>query len=283
MSKLQRTIQSVGPIVALLAMALMCSLGACTSEREPPAGAGTGHTTSSSSSATSAGAAGAGGAAVGGASAGGETAGAAGAGEAGGAVLPPDPLCAVDVALGAATIAFVSPTSPELAQALNSLTFAYRADPRVITLVLLASHGAAGATLAMSATSDSGSYEQAFPEGLSPTWASAQLGYGELRSATTQDVGYLRVVDDAGPVDIELRSLYVEASTDGACQSAVATLDATIPASQASVMLTVGGESATLADLAQQGGGGSGGGSGLGWTIRALCEVESVPFDYDSI
>jgi hypothetical protein len=220
---------------------------------------------------------------------GGTAAGGAGGGGSGGGVIPPDDPCYIDGAFSTAGMAFFSPTPPDLAAALDHLTFAYMASPRAITVVLQASHGPDDSFLGLGATEDLGN-GQAFPTGMAPVFVPALMGYGTFRTATPQGMAWLRVVDDNGSVDIELDNISLEAKTDNQCASIWATLDAVIPSSQEWTTLTIDGVTATLGDLAQGvGGAGGAGGSGGGgpvpssWPMRAVFQAEAVNFDFNSL
>jgi hypothetical protein len=212
---------------------------------------------------------------AGGADGGGGSGASGGAGGNGGSMfVPPEDPCAFDGAFGSTGIAFLDPTPFDLAQTLDQLTFAYQPDPRSLAVALLASHGPGMSSVAVS-TSILGAQDQQFPPGLLPDFVPVALGYGEFGSLTPQATGWLRVVDDNGPVDIELNNITLNAETDSDCQTLLASVDATIPGTQADVTLTVGGNAATVGELAgplmpmQQ-----------GWQIQAIFEAESISFNF---
>jgi hypothetical protein len=213
----------------------------------------------------------------GGDAAGGNTAG----GGSGGGITPAEAPCFIDGAFSTTGMAFLSPTPPDLAAALDKLTFAYLDSPRAVSVVLLASHGPPDTTLGIGATAEDGN-GQAFLPGMAPTFVTAIMGYGAFRTATPQAVAWLRVLDDDGPVDIELGGVDLEAKTESQCGSIWATLDATLSDSQASTTLTIDGVVATLGELAESGAGGAPPGP-VSWPIRAVFQAEAKNFDFGSL
>jgi hypothetical protein len=215
-----------------------------------------------------------GGGAGGGEAGGGGSGGSGGAGGDGGGFLPPENPCTIDTAFGTSGMAFVDPTPHDLALALDALTYAYQPDPRSLAVALLGSHAPEmPATVAISASVD-GPMGQFFPPGLVPAFGPASLGFGEFGTLSPQAQGWLRVIDDNGPVDIELNNLSLGAKTDSDCQVILATLDATIPDTQGNITLTIGGDTSTVAQLA------GAIGPMQSWPVKALFQGESMSFNF---
>lgn len=279
----------------LAGLTVLAALVGCSGDDERPGAAapGTGGSGASGGSAGTGGgtggtagtAGGSGGSAGAGGSAGtagqggsaGATGGSGGGGSDGG---PIDTPCTSSTAFRATGASFVFPTPKDLAKELGALTYDYSASP--VTVVLAAKPSGIG-LLAVSAT-EAGSAGQVFPSGKKPELVSANIFSGGFSNATTQLAGWLRVVDQSGPRDIELENIDVTATTSNNCASLLASVSAAIAASQGSVTLDLPGGQKTIAELA---GGTSGGGQtpdgGVGYPIKLLFSAESTDFDFGSL
>jgi hypothetical protein len=161
----------------------------------------------------------------------------------------PASLCAKDIGFWADGMSFAFPTAEPLALALGSLTYPPTSHP--IAIVLLASKGAGSATIAIGAT-DTDGYDQVFPPGEKPVFGPATLGESEFSTAGPQAKGWLRVVDDDGPVDLALENISVSVVAKASCTEIAGTLDAKIPVETAAKTLHIGGVAHTIAELAAQ-------------------------------
>ena len=279
-----------------LALAGSCWLfAACSSEDEerPKANGfgGTGATGTGGSGASG----GTAGASTGGASGSGTggSAGASGSAGAGGSagspvdastdgVTPLDPACEGTYAFWATGAAFTFPTPKDLAKELGALTYDYSTHP--VTIVLSAKPNGVG-TLQIGATeTDSGGVLQVFPAGKKPDPVAAKIQLGGFATSVAQTKAWLRVVDQSGPVDLEIDNVTLEASTASQCNSITAVLTAVIPSSQGSIALALPSGSTTIGALAgSPGSGGQGPDGGSGWNLRMLFTGESTDFDFSSL
>lgn len=259
----------------LLALALLagCSEGATV--KPPPFSASTSGQSGSGSSGGSGGAGG-------GSSSSGGAGGAGGAG----AGVPvdagaSDPPCTNDFAYWAVGMSFGAPTPQDLGLALSELAYDQSSHP--ISIILAAKGGVAAATMGVSATADNGAGSQIFPAGTKPTFVPALLSFGGFQSDGSQASGVLHLVDQAGPVDIELNNITVKATTSAGCANMVATLSAVIPGSEGDKTLHLKAGNSTIAEL---GGGNVGGPKDAGevtWEVRAYFAGETMSFDFSTL
>jgi hypothetical protein len=188
-------------------------------------------------------------------------------------VLPEgEPTCTGNVAFRASGMSFVAQTPQDLAAALNDLTYDPLTHP--ITILLLAAKGPAEALVA-AAASDTGAMGESFPDAQTPTPVAALLAPGSFSNPGPQATSWLRVVDDTGPVDLQLSTMTLAAQTYSMCMAAFVSLDAYLPESEGSKSLTIDGSTTTVAQLA-------GPASVDGWPIRALFLAATTTFDLGS-
>lgn len=182
--------------------------------------------------------------------------------------------CQTDVAFWAVGMAFKYPTSQALATALNALTY----DPALhpITLALKAGKAPVVGKGALSATEDDGAYAQVFPTGKIPETIDITLENEAFASVGKQNVGYLRLQDENGPVFLELTAIEFSASTQSSCSIASVAFNARIPSSQSNVSLKIGGQTKTLVEIA----GPPGDAGSDGWALSATFQGESIKFDF---
>jgi hypothetical protein len=177
-------------------------------------------------------------------------------------------------------MSFAFPTPAPLAEALDRLTYDPTSHP--LSVVLLAAGGDEAATIAIGAT-DTDGFDQVFPPGKKPTFGPALLGETEFSTAGPQLVGWLRVVDEVGPVDIQLANINLSALTKSSCTILSGVIDAEIPESQLGTNLHIDGTTRTLGELAggpvSDGGQVLDGGNGVGTSLHALFVGETMSFD----
>ena len=251
------------------------AIGGCGGDEPEVAGAAQ----QSAGPSTTTGGQGAAGGSIGqGAAGGGGAAGAGGASDGGAGIggLGPQEPCEIDVAFGGTDIAFTAPTPLDMVLAFTELTYDNPTDDLPLLVLLTASFGLASAEMTVSGSEyDDTLFEYGFPATKVPVFVPADVGYGEFSNSLPQSLGYLHLTDDDGTtVDIELNNLIVKVKTDD-CLTITATLDAIIPASQAEIELSVGGDTTTIGQL--------GGDTGNAVSLRALFQGESVDFDYGTL
>ncbi len=174
-----------------------------------------------------------------------------------------DLACQQDLAFAAVSGAFVGPTPFELALALNQVAY----DTSVISFVLRGAADDPTLTASYTLVQDG---EHMFPKVLEPSSAPAWVSDSGFGSTSSQQQGWMLVSIDSGPLEIPLRNIRVTASTESGCTRGVAVVTAVIPGEDADVVDELvpssepagGEERGTAADI----------------TIRALFDIETVPF-----
>jgi hypothetical protein len=137
--------------------------------------------------------------------------------------IPPMPSCLEQVAFTAVASAFVSPTPKSLALALNELTF----DAGPISVVL---DGATEQPMVTASYSTVENGVHRFPAELVPSPTPAWILGNAFGSSTAQREGWLLVILEHGPLEVPLRNIHVDVTTEADCTSGFASLTAVIPA-----------------------------------------------------
>jgi hypothetical protein len=141
---------------------------------------------------------------------------------------------------------FESPTPEPLADALKAISKRVPA----LSLVLALREGELFG--ALSATTAGAAGKQVFPENRIPPFSPTVLAFGTPPGVTTDDAqphGFLRFVDDVGPVELRIEHLVWRATEGRDCNDVSVRVQAVVPTSQFSVVLHVGGSAQTLGDL----------------------------------
>lgn len=144
-------------------------------------------------------------------------------GAAGESSTPSTPTCQPPVAFAAVASAFISPTPKDLALALNELTF----DTSPISVVLGGSSQQPVVTVSYTTAHDG---VHSYPGELAPTSAPAWILDETFGSTSAQQEGWLLVMLDSGPLEVPIRNIHVDVSTEADCTSGFANMTAVIPA-----------------------------------------------------
>ncbi len=190
----------------------------------------------------------------------------------------PLPSCIDGSAYRAAGAAFVAPTPPDLASALSAL--AYEPSSHPLTIVVLDRSGQG--TLAVSFSElEPDETREGFPESFVPGSTTSTFVDGQLLSQSPQDIGFLRVTDADGDVEIELQEISLDAVPVNGCDSLRANVTAVIPESQGGVSLKLKNGKRTIESLAGSQGERDAGSNGP-WAIKLSFDADSIDFDFTS-
>lgn len=184
-----------------------------------------------------------------------------------------DSACAGNRAFVANGAAYVYPTPPTLASALGALT--YDASSHPITLVLaVAGDGTAVTAASASPDPESGS-SRSFPDSMKPDLTPALVKAGGFATTTQQQDAWLAFSDASGEKYLRLGNLAFSATTSAGCTTAMVSLTAVIPASEAGLSLELPSGTTTVGALAGPSNGGA-------WDLKLLFTAASADFDFGS-
>lgn len=140
-----------------------------------------------------------------------------------------DVACEGDRAFDVVSGAFVDPTPPALALALNEAIWGKR------PLVIVLRADGDEPRLAASYTKLLGAAQE-FPKGLIPEFTPAWVAEGGFGSSSAQTAGWLLVTLESGPLEVPLQNLNVFVTTRDGCSKGFASLSAVIPGDNADLV-----------------------------------------------
>jgi hypothetical protein len=177
---------------------------------------------------------------------------------------------------------FESPTPEPLAEALKAISKRVPALSLVLHLQEGELFGALSATIAGTAG------KEMFPVNRIPPFSPTVRAFGTPPGITTLDAqphGFLRFVDDVGPVEIQIEHLVWRATEGRDCGDVSVRVQAVVPTSQFSVVLHVAGSARTLGELVDTSDDGGVSPSDDSGIVRTPVEIafafQGVPMTFD--
>ena len=221
-----------------------------------------------------AGSSGAGGSGKGGSGGASGSSGAAGTGGIPPLVLP----CPNNVAFGPKAAVLEDPTPAKLAMAFNPLL----ATTKEFTIGVVVRNLKATPTVGVSAIDFDGTLGR-FSPGKVPMFAGVSFSDGVIQNTDPQDIGYVKLVDDTGPVLIRLEQVRAQVTPKMDCSAASGFVNAGVPAAEGATKLKINGVATTFGDLAGSLAVG-GQGSATHWQFRVSFDnASTVAFDFASL
>ena len=188
---------------------------------------------------------------------------------------PPEvtPLCEGNRAFAASYSAFVPPTPPDLAIALNAQL--YGKNPVSVVLT----RDDEGPLLAATYTTQEDGVHS-FPGGLDPDLARAKNTPTGFESQAAQLEAWLWLDLEDGPVELPLENVTLLATALNSCTAALITLTGVVSEDYADLVAEISGDQS---EPEVDGGDDRGDMEGTSTSVKLLIEAELVDFDYESL